>query len=211
MRFLFLQSRALLVAAAALRPTPPISGRRAALGSFAAGAIAFVARPSHADQLSEGGALGATCLGFGCNPYGRPDFNGLEDAPENSMPYPDFLKAIKDKKVEGVVFQPPMGNEAYAIIGGKSVRIGKGWPVEVSNSWSSPVWVVRILENEGVPYAWNFNLKAKSSYKDKMRSMGTPAPKYDPRATGAATGGSPWFAPPADVGMPPKMYGDGTF
>ena len=150
LRFLFLQS-ALLVAAAALRPTPPISGRRAALGSFAAGAIAFVARPSHADQLSEGGALGATCLGFGCNPYGRPDFNGLEDAPENSMPYPDFLKAIKDKKVEGVVFQPPMGNEAYAIIGGKSVRIGKGWPVEVSNSWSSPVWVVRILENEGVP------------------------------------------------------------
>ena len=104
MRFLFLQS-AFLVAAAALRPTPSISGRRAALGSFAAGAIAFVPRPSHADQLSEGGALGATCLGFGCNPYGRPDFNGLEDAPENSMPYPDFLKAIKDKKVEGVVFQ----------------------------------------------------------------------------------------------------------
>lgn len=59
--------------------------------------------------------------------------------------------ALKAKKVEGVVFMPPSGDVAFALIDGKSVRIGKGWPVEVSNSWSSPMWVVRILQNEGVP------------------------------------------------------------
>ena len=105
------------------------------------------------------------------------------NAPTNSMPYPDFRKAIEDKRVEGVVFQPPMGNEAYAIIDGKSIRIGEGWPVEVSNGVSSPMAVVRILENEGVPYAWNFNLKAKSSYKDKMLQAGEVPPRYDPRAS----------------------------
>ena len=123
----------------------------------------------------EGGALAATCLGFGCNPYGDLGFNGLpaEQATPGSMPYPEFLKAIKAKKVEGVVFQPPNGDVAYALIDGKSVRMGEGWPVEVSNSWSSPTWVVRILENEGVPYAWNFDLKAKPSYKDKMARGGS--------------------------------------
>ena len=90
----------------------------------------------------EGGALAATCLGFGCNPYGDLGFNGLpaEQATPGSMPYPEFLKAIKAKKVEGVVFQPPNGDVAYALIDGKSVRMGEGWPVEIANSWSSPTW-----------------------------------------------------------------------
>ena len=115
--------------------------------------------------------------------------------------------------IPGVIFQPPSGDVAFALIGGKSVllllpttapatahyctaycsrpttlprtahyvtthhaylpihpsiflsihpsinpsiqvRIGEGWPVEISNSWSSPTWVVRILQNENVPYAW---------------------------------------------------------
>lgn len=76
----------------------------------------------------------------------------------------DFLRALKEKKVEGVVFMPPSGDVAFALIEGKSVRIGEGWPVEVSNSWSSPNWVVRILQNEGVPYkfAYNFEKKPKT-------------------------------------------------
>ena len=43
--------------------------------------------------------------------YGRPDFNGMaaDSAPPGSMPYAEFLKAVKDKRVEGVVFQPPDG------------------------------------------------------------------------------------------------------
>ena len=184
----------LIAASCALALRPPANGvgsprsgspstsvaaktRRAAIGSFAAAAFSLTPLASHAATAFgetgsvEGGALGATCLGFGCNPYGDLGFNGMpaDQAPPGSMPYPKFLEAIKAKTVEGVVFEPPMGDVAYAIIDGKSIRIGEGWPVEVSNSWSSPTWVVRILENEGVPYAWNFDLKAKPSYQKKMQ------------------------------------------
>eukprot|EP00964_Phaeocystis_antarctica_P042218 scaffold24179_cov90-Phaeocystis_antarctica.AAC.3 len=136
-------------------------------------------------------------MGFGCNPYSNTDFNGLtkEDAPTGSLPYPDFLKALKEKKVEGVVFQPPSGDVAFALIDGKSVRItyrlrqpkpkpepkpkpnqvriGEGWPVEISNSWSSPTWVVRILKNEGVPYVWNFDLDKKGFDESSGRQFDT--------------------------------------
>lgn len=111
---------------------------------------------------AEGGALAATCLGFGCNPYGDIGFNGLskEAAPPGSMPYSEFLAALKAKKVERVIFEPPAGDEAYAVIDGNKIRVGEGWPIEMPNSWSSPSWVVRILENEKVPYTWNFDLRA---------------------------------------------------
>ena len=63
---------------------------------------------------------------------------------------------------------------AFALIDGKSVRIGEGWPVEISNSWSSPTWVVRILQNEGVPYAFNFDLEKKYDFnEDKYKKHGT--------------------------------------
>ena len=78
---------------------------------------------------------------------------------------------------------PPSGDEAYALIGGKSVRIGEGWPVEVSNSWSSPTWVVRILENEGIPYAYNYDLGSRKYGRKptvKVREFGEAAPKYEP-------------------------------
>lgn len=150
---------------------PAAWSRRACV--FAAPAALIAPLAARATE-NGAGALGATCLGFGCNSYGGLDYNGLpaSDAPAGSLPYPEFLKALKDKKVEGVVFQPPAGDEAYAIIDGKSVRIGEGWPVEISNSWSSPQWVVRILQNEGVPYAWNFDLKVKP----KARTSGS----YEP-------------------------------
>ena len=196
----------ILGSAAALRAPQRAAayGRRAVLGAFFAAPVAA----ARADV--EGGALGATCMGFGCNPYQGTDFNGLPAAaaPDGAMPYPDFLAALKDKKVEGVVFQPPMGDVAFAIIDGKSVRIGEGWPVEVSNSWSSPTWVVRILQNEGVPYAWNFDLKAKNSYKTRVAAG---QQRYDPRAgLNPGEGQKAWFEVP-DVGKAPKMYGDGTF
>ena len=44
------------------------------------------------------------------------------------------------------------------------VRMGQGWPVAVGNSWSDPIWVVRILENEGVPYKFNFDLAKKEKF-----------------------------------------------
>lgn len=115
----------LLTASLALH-TPPSTRRAAIMGAFATATAPLAV---HAEtQLEAGGALGSTCLGFGCNPYGRPDFNGMPaaESPKNALPYPDFLKALQEKKVEGVVFQPPFGNEAYALIDGKSIRIGEG-------------------------------------------------------------------------------------
>ena len=35
------------------------------------------------------------------------------------------------------------------------------YPVEISNSWSSPTWVVRILNNEKIPYKFTYDLKIK--------------------------------------------------
>ncbi len=131
------------------------------------------------------GAIGATCARFGCNDYRNQDFNRLADAPTNSMPYPDFLQAVKAKKVRSVEFVQPSGDEAYALLddadgnlcqkydpdavvadGACRLRMGNGWPVEVANSWSSPTWVVRILKNENIPYEWTFNLKIKPQRRD---------------------------------------------
>lgn len=142
------------------------------------------------------------------------------------MPYPEFLKAVKAKKVDGVVFQPPSGDVAYALIEGTSVRMGEGWPVEVSNSWSSPTWVVRILENEGIPYTWNFDLKAgTASAARKMtraeermladrakKAAGDTPSKYDPNAGGSSgTAISALSNTNAKTGQAftaqPKMYG----
>ena len=104
--------------------------------------------------------------GFGENFYKNQQFNGLEEAPDGSVPYPLFLQSLKAKLVERVEFEPPSGDVAYAYMRidgddkpATKVRMGQGWPVAVGNSWSDPIWVVRILENEGVPYKFNFDLK----------------------------------------------------
>ena len=96
---------------------------------------------------------------------------GLEEAPEGSVPYPLFLQSLKAKLVERVEFEPPSGDVAYAYMRidgddkpATKVRMGQGWPVAVGNSWSDPIWVVRILENEGVPYKFNFDLAKKEKY-----------------------------------------------
>lgn len=39
--------------------------------------------------------------------------------------------------------------------------MGAGWPVEMSNGWSSPTWVIRILKNENIPFEFVVNLKQK--------------------------------------------------
>ena len=188
----------LLASAAALQPRPVCSRRRALAKACASMALPVLPSLAGADFMppkQEGGAFAAACFGFGCSSYGATDFDGLkkEDAPVGAMPYQEFLAAVKDKKVEGVVFQPPSGDEAYAIIGGKSLRIGEGWPVEISNSWSSPTWVVRILQNEGVPYAFNYDLTTKSKTTNKA-SYTPKTYKYEP------------YMPPAPKRPPAQAY-----
>jgi hypothetical protein len=106
----------------------------------------------------------------------------IPSAAPSLMLYSDFLQAIKDKRVVGVDLTAPNGDEAYALIndegsagkrcseydpnakvidGACRLRMGTGWPVEVSNSWSSPTWVMRILDNEKIPYVFKVDLKMK--------------------------------------------------
>ena len=82
-----------------------------------------------------------------------------------------FHRNAKAKLVERVEFEPPSGDVAYAYMRidgddkpATKVRMGVGWPVAVGNSWSDPIWVVRILENEGVPYKFNFDLAKKEKF-----------------------------------------------
>ncbi len=153
-----------VASSAALRPASRLSAgvsRRVAISA----AISPLLLPLTA--RAETGALGATCLGFSCNPYGNTDFNGLsaEDAPAGAMPYADFLSNVKEGKVQRVLLMPPSGDEAYAFIGGKKVRMGAGWPIEDANGWSSPSWVVRILENERIPYEYAYDLNLKPTVR----------------------------------------------
>ena len=44
-------------------------------------------------------------------------------------------------------------------------------------------WVVRILENEGIPYAYNYDLGSRKYGRKptvKVREFGEAAPKYEP-------------------------------
>jgi len=177
--------------------------RRTALVSALAAVTTLRPGVTIADGTDLGNsALGATCLGFGCNSYGRPDFNGLEKAaaPPGSLPYSDFLELVKQKKVEGVVFMPPSGDVAYALIDGKKVRIGEGWPIETGNSWSSPSWVVRILQNQDVPYAFDYDLlpAKKKTYPKPGEKKG-----YSPYVPAQRVAVRP------EDGLQPKMYGTG--
>lgn len=74
----------------------------------------------------------------------------------NEITYREFLQSLVDKKVTKVIFMPPNGDEAYAVIGGNEVRVGKDWPVNLANTWSSPLYVQRLLQNEKVPFEWKY-------------------------------------------------------
>jgi len=112
------------------------------------------------------GGLGAVAMSVGTAGTAKADgweyaaggYGGLDDkgaeavVDEESIDYVKFLDAVSDKKVERVDFYGPMGDIAYAMVGGKKIRIGEGFPVERSRGYSSPLWVARILDNYRIPY-----------------------------------------------------------
>ena len=42
------------------------------------------------------------------------------------------------------------------------VRIGEGYPIDTGDSWSSPLFVKRILDNKAIPYSFVGALKRRS-------------------------------------------------
>lgn len=152
----------LIAPSPSLLPSPALALNEGALSATCAGFGRC--SPRWLTLLALAGALGATCAGFGCNDYRGQDFPGLTNAAPGSMPYSDFLAAVKEKRILGVDFKGPNGDEAYALVqepaegagskGCKSydpntpvvenvcrLRMGEGWPVEVrrgARSGSSP-------------------------------------------------------------------------
>ena len=185
------------VAALKPQPSPTHTTRRAAVGSFFAAAFGGSALPAYADDEPR-------ATGFGVR---DTSLNGMpaEQAPPGSLPYSEFLKAVTDKKVEGVVFEPPSGDVAFALIDGKSVRIGEGWPKEMGNSWSSPTWVMRILEDEGVPY--KFNIKLNTKPKARTSGAGYAANPYVPDSSKKVSALDTTGADGKGFKAQPKMYG----
>jgi len=106
----------------------------------------------------------SACMGFGCADANGLDFSGAPAPPSGtpSISYLDFLKALDNKEVNFVELLPPNGDEAYATLKKEDgsladpILIGEGWPTEQAHGWSSPLFVIRILENKGVPYKYRF-------------------------------------------------------
>jgi hypothetical protein len=88
--------------------------------------------------------------------YRGNNFGGLKasDIDEPSIPYLDFVQRLKAGEVEFVEFLAPNGDAAYVTFKGKSgaIRVGEGYPIEQPGGWSSPAFVIRTVQNEGVPY-----------------------------------------------------------
>lgn len=156
----FLAADALrLPRAARARAGPPAAAtdRRAFL---AAAACAAAAAPAMAQGPKS--VFDSTCLGFGCNNYGGQDFTGMAaPAGEESLPFADFIAQLKDKasvaKISGVDIYGAGGDRVYVSFSdGKKMRLGEGLPIDDSKGWSSPLWLVRILDNARVPHTYHF-------------------------------------------------------
>jgi hypothetical protein len=83
-----------------------------------------------------------------------------------------FLKLVDEKKVEKVELLEG-GNVAYAYIvkegGTERVRIGEGFPIENGKTWSSPLFVVRILKGRQIPFTLGFDLSGAKMTKTVPR------------------------------------------
>ena len=72
------------------------------------------------------------------------------------------MTMIADKKVTAVEFDSVAMNKAWITTAEGRVRIGEGYPIEDGRSWSSPLFVTRILDNNMIPYSYVGGLKRRS-------------------------------------------------
>jgi len=164
-----------------------VLGRRGALSSFllltAPGICAADGPPPDTTSLNRElldkgtNPFNSACMGFGCGDSNGLNYGGSEKPEgEASIDYKDFLQAIEEKKVLRVEFLPPSGDIAFATMKDMEtpIRIGAGFPEEQSKGWGSPMYVMRILDNKGVPYKFKFEKKPYTGYQK--------FPKYEPPA-----------------------------
>lgn len=102
--------------------------------------------------------------------YRGNGFNGLDASTldEPSIPFLEFGDRLTKNEVAFVEFMAPDGDVAYATFTGddeknKRIRIGEGFPIEQHDGYSSPMFVVRALNNKNVPY--KFTVAGLENYK----------------------------------------------
>ncbi|CAN0038186.1 unnamed protein product, partial [Laminaria digitata] len=115
--------------------------------------------PALAEDLPPGtNPFTSICMGFGCGEFQGLDYPGAP-APtdEESITFKIFLDSLDKGLVAKVDFLSG-GDKAYAFLkpsgGGNGeltrIRVGEGYPDEQTNGWSSPLWVVRALNDRNV-------------------------------------------------------------
>lgn len=133
-------------------------------------ACGFVAAPTQI-ALADGvppvpvDPFNSMCFGFGCNaPQGVEEAGAPAPTDEESIPWQQVMKLIDEKKVTKVEFDSVSMNKAYAFTDDLGrIRIGEGYPIEDGRSWSSPLFVTRILDNNQIKYSYAEGLKRRSA------------------------------------------------
>mmetsp|Transcript_12882 Transcript_12882/g.38887 ORF Transcript_12882/g.38887 Transcript_12882/m.38887 type:complete len:173 (-) Transcript_12882:946-1464(-) len=159
----------LVVTGLSTSPTPPEKTRRLALAaglSFAA-ATTTTLPPASAEVSVD--PFNSMCLGFGCNSAQGVDrpFGAAKPTDEDSIDWAAFLAALEARQVARVEFDDVRMNKAWAILSDgdlpRRIRVGEGYPVESGQSWSSTLFVARILQNFKVSYTFLGGLKSKGA------------------------------------------------
>lgn len=104
-----------------------------------------------------------------CEKYCTVEYGAPKPTDEDSVGFKEFVESVYKGEVTRVDFYGSAGNKAYATYkSGTYIRIGEGFPVEVGNEQSSPLQVVKLLNEKTVPY--KFHLLDGVKY----RKMGAP-------------------------------------
>ena len=81
---------------------------------------------------------------------------------EDSIPWKQALELIEAKKVKSVEFNDVAMDKCWVVTSDGRFRVGEGYPIEDGRSWSSPLFVTRILDNNQIPRTYVGGLKRKS-------------------------------------------------
>ena len=142
------------------------TARRAFLGTTAAAFFAGVPTIASAQDDIKWDVFNGLIFNYRGNKFNGLDASSLN---EPSVPFLEFGERLKRGEVEFVEFIAPDVDAAYVTFrskdGGKEkpIRIGEGFPVEQHDGYSSPLFVVRALQNTGVPY--KFTVPGLAAYK----------------------------------------------
>ncbi|KAJ8600747.1 hypothetical protein CTAYLR_003939 [Chrysophaeum taylorii] len=126
------------------------------------------AQPAVADVPVD--PFNSMCLGFGCNSPRGVDEPGLsKPLEEDSIDWASFLRILDDGGVASVEFEDVTMAKAWAFLKPddeakplRRIRIGEGYPLDAGDSWSSTLFVARILQNKQVGYSFMTGLKRRS-------------------------------------------------